>query len=325
MEKTDVIICKVSGWFIWRATLMTLMFLVFGAYFFYDGKVGYKKQNAEYYAYSAKSEVKWALEAAKVEKANVEKAVRDGKVEEVELLSPARSESTWQAFIDQHQVRLFEKKDNNKSTLITDVEGCFPQGYVFPQTIPAVFAQRYDELVNDPAMVEQIWSQYAAEQGWNESCPDAFKNRQVIESQFNWAIGAGLLGAVALFYLLRNLFRDMRVDGVAYKAPNGEVVPFASIFKIDKRKWNTKGLAFLHFRDGNGKERRSRIDGMVYGQFDMSKRNNAEALYRQIESSVENVELVDYDEEREEKPSLANNEDSEAVIPENGKNCDPVS
>ena len=88
----------------------------------------------------------------------------------------------------------------------------------------------------------------------------------------------------------------MRVNDEGFTPAGGELIPFDSILKIDKRKWARKGLAYIYYQSG-GAAKKARVDGMAYGQFDKDDPNNAENLFQKIESSVTGVEVIDYEEE----------------------------
>ena len=45
-DPNDPIVCRVTPWYYRRMGLLAAMFLGMGAYFFYDGRVGYPKENA---------------------------------------------------------------------------------------------------------------------------------------------------------------------------------------------------------------------------------------------------------------------------------------
>ena len=47
--QSDTIECKPTMWFTGRALVMALMFLGFGAYFYYDAVSGYPRKNLEYF------------------------------------------------------------------------------------------------------------------------------------------------------------------------------------------------------------------------------------------------------------------------------------
>ena len=47
--QSDTIECKPTMWFTGRALVMALMFLGFGAYFYYYAVSGYPRKNLEYF------------------------------------------------------------------------------------------------------------------------------------------------------------------------------------------------------------------------------------------------------------------------------------
>jgi len=267
------------------------MFLGFGGYFYYDGAYGYKNKNVDYYRYAAKSEVLRAFDLAEIESSN-------SSSDDASFTSPAHTIDSWREYVATHNVRLFKEKDNDKSDLVTETEGCFPDGFVFPQKIPQVFVEKYDALKKDKEAVHTIWAVYVAEQGLNESAGKYFRSRGVIQEQFYWAIGSAVFGCIALFFLLRTLLRKMQITHEGFTPAGGKLIGFDQIFKIDKRKWKRKGLAYVYYKIGDS-EKKARVDGMVYGQFDSEDPHNAEHLIERLESSVLDAEVIEYEEDFE--------------------------
>jgi hypothetical protein len=77
------------------------------------------------------------------------------------------------------------------------------------------------------------------------------------------AIGLAVLGTMIV-----NRKRVLRADAAAFFTPKGERVPFASAFRVDQRKWDNKGLAYVYYRDEAEKERRATIDDLKFGGAD---------------------------------------------------------
>ena len=293
-SNSDLITCKPTSWFFIRAIFAFIMFSAFSAYFYYDGAVGYRNKNVNYYEYSAKSQVKEFFQKANRLKGNF---TSDASRE----INPAKSETSWKVFTATNTVQVFKKRDlHSPESLITDTEECFPKGYDFPKKFPTIYADAFQQLTDDPNYAETLWANYAAENNLNQSVSEYFKPLSDIKGQFNWAIGSLVLAIIVLFFLIRTSLRSMSVSADAYSAPNGRNVPFASVYKIDKRKWSNKGVATLYYKTEMGAEEKVKIDGMIYGQFDEKNANNAEALYQHIESHVGNVEIIDYQEESQE-------------------------
>jgi hypothetical protein len=125
------------------------------------------------------------------------------------------------------------------------------------------------------------WASYAAERGWPPGEPPRWaayaleKNLDAeppertpkhITEQFVFAaITAAIALAILATYLL-NRKNVLRADANSFTTPSGHRVPFDSVFRIDKRKWKYKGLAYVHYRpEDGGPARRAAIDDLKFG------------------------------------------------------------
>jgi hypothetical protein len=126
-----------------------------------------------------------------------------------------------------------------------------------------------------------LWASYTAERGWSSGEPGKAYSEGKINEQLYDGIGSGVLMLVGLFFLVRTSRRTMKVDEEAYYAPAGQRVAFAGIRRIDMRKWETKGLAYLYYEDG-ANVKKLKVDGMVYGQFKAEDGAPAERLFTRI-------------------------------------------
>lgn len=189
----DPIICDVTKWYFKRMSLMSLMFIGFGLYFFYDGLIGYPKKNRIFLAHEAFEEVM---------------TQRD------EYLKTA-SDSEW-------------------------------ADYAAANNLPS----------------EGTWREFAAKQNWPEKPPEK------LHSTTDQFVCGGICVAVGLIILttmLLNRKRRLTADASSLTTPEGIQVPFASAFRIDKRKWDNKGLCYVFYRTDNGKEKRAVIDDLKFG------------------------------------------------------------
>jgi hypothetical protein len=93
----------------------------------------------------------------------------------------------------------------------------------------------------------------------------------------------------------------MKVTASGYSPPGGSEIPFAAMRKIDKRKWDAKGLAVIHYEE-DGETKKAKVDGMVYGQFKEEDGAPAEVLFAQIMENFkgEIVEFVSDDDDDDE-------------------------
>jgi len=246
---------------------MTVMFAAFGGYFYYDYKVGYKKQNEQLYYYNAFN----SLER------------QPGVEVHPQLQEALKSEEAWKGFAEKQQITLPE-------------EGAevLPEGKQVPEAWPQELVDGYQQLTQGEAGWYELWKVFTARTGREIGKPDAYKSKDTIQSQMNWAIGSGVLAAIALFFLVRTSRRSMVFENGTYISPDGVKVEVKNMYKIDQSRWKTKGLATIFYKDDAGNEGKVKVDGMVYGQFNEGDPNNAEKLYQAIlegfSGEVEDVE-----------------------------------
>jgi hypothetical protein len=107
------------------------------------------------------------------------------------------------------------------------------------------------------------WAAFAARKGW----PDKPKKRKPaeIEQQMYWSAAMGLLFLLVLGRVYAVRHQQLIAEADAFITPDGKRIAFADAFKIDKRPWDTKGYATVHYRvDGTGPERKATIDDLKF-------------------------------------------------------------
>jgi hypothetical protein len=145
------------------------------------------------------------------------------------------------------------------------------------------------------------WAAYAAERGWPEK-NEKYTEKE-IEEQFWW--GGGTLLAAAIVGVLLLLNRNKVLTGLpdGFITPEGIEVKHAEVFKVDKRKWDQKGLAYAWFRPGgDGAEKKVIIDDLKFG--------GADAILTALLAnfSGELIEKVADDEDEEEEEDDSSDE-----------------
>jgi len=263
MSKNPPITCKPTNWFNFRVIAMFAMFTIFAIYFAYDWKFGYRKKNLVHHVHK------------EFEKAGAKRM----KIE------------TAEAWSDYAKDRNFEL-EKLKDVLPADVK--LPMEW--PESLKTIGKE------SDANNWLESWKAYSDTKGWDSNPPKKSHDAKSIQEQLYWGIGSGLLGLIPLFFFLRTTQRSMRVDDEAYYDPSGKRIPFTDIKKIDKRKWDTKGLAYL-FYDEDGSEKKVKVDGLVYGQFKEEDGAPAEALFKRIldNFSGELIELAPEEEDEDEE------------------------
>lgn len=114
---------------------------------------------------------------------------------------------------------------------------------------------------------EEAYFALAKEKDWPEKLDhnskyyaDAIAGEQPIS-----ALICGLIGLAMLYFYIRTSRGTLTADGESFTTHWGKRVPFASAFRIDRRKWDHKGLAYVFYKDEAGKEQRAVIDDLIFG------------------------------------------------------------
>lgn len=107
------------------------------------------------------------------------------------------------------------------------------------------------------------WAAIAARQSW----PEKPKKRTPteIEQQFYWGY-AMMLGVVIISGLILTGWKKKLIGHADhFITPEGQRVNHADVFRIDKRKWEHKALAYVFYREGGqGSTRKAVIDDLKY-------------------------------------------------------------
>jgi hypothetical protein len=112
---------------------------------------------------------------------------------------------------------------------------------------------------------EADYAALAAEKGWPEKIEETKDWDYAIKEQLVCGILALTGGLVMLFYYVRTVRGTLSADAVSFTTPVGQHVPFSAAFRIDRRKWDHKGLAYVFYRDAKGAEKRAVIDDLIFG------------------------------------------------------------
>ena len=260
---------------------MLAMFGGFAFYFLYDWKIGYPKKNYIIANFDAFNDAGQAW-----------------TIDE--------NRNNWKEYVSQQTLPF------------RDEEGIYPPGTDLQEKWPEILAEMSGNG-ND----EELWKQFSGEMGWPQKLDsqEDFMPAYKIRHQLIAAAVCFLLTSIALFFLLRTKTRVMKVDEKGYYPPGGDLIPFGKITVLDKRKWESKGLANLTYIDGD-EEKKAKIDGMVYGQFKEEEGAPAEALFQKVLANFEGelIELVMDDEDDEDGEPLGDSESPES--PENPRGAE---
>ncbi len=110
------------------------------------------------------------------------------------------------------------------------------------------------------------WVSYAAQNGWEED-PKLYSDREIAE-QFWFAYGCLAGVFMVVVSVLRNRGKVLRGEVDHWVTPAGVAIPYAEVFRVDKRQWEHKGLAYAWYRTQDSAEKRAVIDDLKYGGAD---------------------------------------------------------
>ncbi len=263
--------CKPTMWFIGRAVIMSLMFLGFGAYFFYDGAIGYPQKNLEHFMHRA--------------------FVKAGQVSNSDVHDNGADPATWAA-------------------PGTPQKAEFPQEYAIPEHIdrqntawPAIL-EDYELMKAQGKGWNAAWVDYSGSMKYPvKPAEHPYDEGKVFEQ---WVAGGVCmaLGAYCLFILFRTMGRKMVLESDVVTAA-GKTFKVDDVVRVDLRRWKMKGLAHMILKPEYG-GLKIRIDGLTYGGFkEEDKPNTAEDLMQGFLAQYHG-EVLDYEEDAEED---AHNED----------------
>ena len=243
MSENSVIICKPTQWIKVRAVLIIIMFGVFSYLFYSDGVVGYREKN-EHYIYH-----------------QLFNSVVPNAVDSID------SEKEWKQLVA------------SKTLEIPSAEDCpLPVDFDESQTWPLILGENYDILKNENTGANTVWVQFSGSKGWAQEPAEHLEDQSSINTQYYMAYGCAGLVLIVAFLFVRTLTRTMEVTDTSFIAPGGKVIPYVAMRRIDIRKWDTKGVALIEY-ELDGSKGKTKVDGMIYGQFKKEDDQPAERLY----------------------------------------------
>jgi hypothetical protein len=106
------------------------------------------------------------------------------------------------------------------------------------------------------------WVSYAAQHGWPEK-PHRYTQKE-IDEQFWWGGGTLLAALFIGTLILLNKNKVLMGEADHLISPEGKRVLYEQVFRVDKRLWDNKGLAYIWYRPAAGGEHKVVIDDLKY-------------------------------------------------------------
>ncbi len=157
-------------------------------------------------------------------------------------------------------------------------------------------ALAFQELKEQGRLEE--WTEYAAKRGWQPYDPGKPKTPEEITVQFFMLAVAGGAGLLVLIHVLRSKGRWIDMDETGLRSSRGLQLTFDQITSIDKKKWDNKGIAKLHYQE-NGRKKIFVLDDFIYD------RPTTDNILRQVEQRVGHEKIVNGKPEPPPKPESA--------------------
>jgi len=138
----------------------------------------------------------------------------------------------------------------------------------YPKMRPAseAYATLQKQLEGNDGELQRQWDATAKKNGWPEGLPKYSPSELTTNTIYSYFIGVlftFIAGIPCLVTFLRCLGQWIGVEGDSLVNAKGQKVAFADINKIDKTKWEKKGITKLMYSDG-GSEKSFVIDDLKF-------------------------------------------------------------
>ena len=104
------------------------------------------------------------------------------------------------------------------------------------------------------------WDAIAAERGWSPEAPGEPKSETDITMQYAMAALAGTIGLLVLLGVWRSRGRWIEGGSEGITSSWGQSFDYDRVVSLDKKQWQSKGIAKVTYEDAKGRRRRFVID-----------------------------------------------------------------
>lgn len=139
----------------------------------------------------------------------------------------------------------------------------------------------YQEIKAEHENFPEVWAAYAAERDWPTSSSGIEEKSDTdILTQLIMALICVPVGLFFLFKLITESLRWVAMDETGITGSGSHRVAWDSIESLDETRWPTKGIAWLHYKDANGSERKLLLDDFK------AEREPVTAIVKKIQSII---------------------------------------
>lgn len=155
-------------------------------------------------------------------------------------------------------------------------------GYPHVKEVGLAYQEHKDA---NPDTYPETWPVFAAEQGWETKVPKKLKTVEKYDSDIRTQLIMACItlpiGLLFLFKLVKESLRWVAMGEDGLTASGGHVVPWESVQGLDDTRWKTKGIAWLHYKDANGAERKILLDDFK------SEREPVQQIVKQVQEVLD--------------------------------------
>jgi hypothetical protein len=144
-------------------------------------------------------------------------------------------------------------------------------------------ALKFQELKEEGRLAE--WKKIATERGWSLDHPGDPKHEAEIYSQLVFAALMAVPGLVCAVFVFRARGRWIELDESGLRTSWGRRLEFGQITRLDKKKWKSKGIARIRYRQ-NGRNRQLVLDDCKYDA------DPTGTILREVESRLDGDQIV---------------------------------
>lgn len=121
------------------------------------------------------------------------------------------------------------------------------------------YNQIVQETPGDPVEQAKLWAEHAKANGWPTETPKKKMEAKDILTQKVLGFITAPVGLYFLFTFVMSMGRWVEADEKGVRTRGGQETDYASIKSIDKSRWQSKGIAVVHY-ENNGQAGRITLD-----------------------------------------------------------------
>ncbi len=129
-------------------------------------------------------------------------------------------------------------------------------------------AEDFQKFAKDNSEMDELdrlnqWNKRAEEKGWPTGNPGEPHKEYDINEQFYYAYAGMLVGLGFLSRFVYMLGRWVECDDTSLRDKAGRETTYANITELNKKKWQSKGIAFVAYKKNGGTDR-IRLDDFYF-------------------------------------------------------------